>query len=146
MHGERTPLAVSDSPTLTHRGAEELHYQGAVFRNRYLRPSYRSGEHGDVAPIIGLDSESINSAHLKVVSSVDSDIFDGAVAFMRGLYPPSRAPCNGSRNVHGNRDEHCCHEEHPHCEHRYPIRIISQCLDRDSIWYVRDDAVWEWCN
>ncbi|KAL2256361.1 hypothetical protein VTK26DRAFT_1786 [Humicola hyalothermophila] len=142
MHGERTPLIISNPSVLTRRGYQQLHSQGAVFRSRYLVRSdddEDDGHDGDFAPIVDLDSESINTSHLKVASSGDRDIAEGALAFMQGLYPPlTQASCHGTRNVQGPRDESCCDLEQPSCEQYYPIRIVSDCLDPDSIWVHGD--------
>lgn len=134
MRGDHTPLAL-ESPNLTPVGANQMHDQGAAFRNRYLRPS----RHDEYAGIVGINFKTIDNSQLNVEASTESCSSASAIAFMQGLYPPfPHTTCDFDVPEHN----YCANGSmlnYPMCGYQYPnIRSIAPDRDPDSIWYVCD--------
>ncbi|KAK0658294.1 histidine phosphatase superfamily [Cercophora samala] len=94
LYGDRTPL-LSDNPTLTPLGAQQLKAQGAALRTRYLwksRPDDDDIDNNgleDIAPIQGIERYAIDNRQLKVMSTTDTYNVASAMALFQGLYPPA---------------------------------------------------------
>jgi hypothetical protein len=110
-----------------------MHNQGAAFRNRYLHPS----RHDEHVGIVGIASWTIDDLHLHVESSTDRCSSTSAIAFMQGLYPPSRHASCDSDVLEHNWCADGSVVNYPMCGYQYPnIKTLAPDRDPDSIWYV----------
>ncbi|KAK3315226.1 histidine phosphatase superfamily [Apodospora peruviana] len=139
LHGERTPYFGTDPPALTPLGAQQLYDQGQMFRSRYLEegPVVVNGEVLDLerAPIVDIQPNAIDNTQLEVVSNTDSWIFNSALAFMQGLYPPiSQAFNNNTGGMDGAMLTDGTLVNYPLDGYQYPNIKTSSLLDPDSIW------------
>jgi hypothetical protein len=130
MHGDHTPLALSD-PVLTPLGATQMYDRGTAFRDRYLRPS----RHDRHVGIVGITSKTIDSSQLQVESSTDRCSSASAIAFMQGLYPPFPHVSCDSDVPSCNWMSNGSVLNYPMGGYQYPnIRTIAPDRDPDSIW------------
>ena len=85
--GDRTPLYLgSEPPTLTSLGAQQLYSVGQFFRSRYLNdPSTNTTP---TAPIVGLNTYSLDDAQTYVATLDKQYTVTSVQAFMQGFYPP----------------------------------------------------------
>ena len=109
-----------------------MHSQGAVFRNRYLRPSY----HDEHVGIVGIEPETVDNSQLVVEASTDRCSSASAIAFMQGLYPPRPHATCSFDGPDQTRFANSSIPNYPLCGYQFPgIRTISPINDADSIWY-----------
>ncbi|KIH95156.1 histidine acid phosphatase [Sporothrix brasiliensis 5110] len=102
MYGERTPLVGPTSPELTPLGAQQMFSQGTAFRNRYVLQGTANASSAADFPVYGLESNALDTNQVTVLSTGDSYVAAGALAFMQGLYPPQTheyAYDNGGRSA-----------------------------------------------
>ncbi|CAK7203050.1 hypothetical protein SEUCBS139899_005779 [Sporothrix eucalyptigena] len=102
MYGERTPLVGPTNPALTPLGAQQLYSQGAMFRNRFILEGTGNVSVAAALPIKGIETNALDTTQLNVLSTDDSYVAAGALAFLQGLYPPQTdefAYDNGGRTA-----------------------------------------------
>ncbi|KAH8203755.1 hypothetical protein TruAng_002048 [Truncatella angustata] len=93
LNGERTPFhgPGASHGTLTSIGAQQMYSQGSLFKTRWL--TTLSGSESNVttnAQIANLETSAIDNSQLWISSSRDEFVAAGALAFVQGLYPPSK--------------------------------------------------------
>ncbi|CAK7233813.1 hypothetical protein SCUCBS95973_008723 [Sporothrix curviconia] len=102
MYGERTPLNGPTYPALTPLGAQQMYISGTAYRNRYVLEGTANASVEAALPINGLSTNALDTRQVSVMSSDDSYVAAGAMAFMQGLYPPQTdefAYDNGGRTA-----------------------------------------------
>lgn len=102
MYGERTPLVGPTSPELTPLGAQQMYTQGTAFRSRYVLDGTSNASAAAALPIYALEPNALDTTQISVLSTDDSYVVAGALAFMQGLYPPQTdefAYDNGGRSA-----------------------------------------------
>ncbi|KAL6708452.1 hypothetical protein ACN47E_002715 [Coniothyrium glycines] len=95
--GERTPLARSDTPSLTALGANQMYTLGKNIRNRYIAGG--PGALGE-EPIANLSQNILDNNQVHVQTLDTGYLVSSAQAFMQGLYPP-HGISNGTGDVTG---------------------------------------------
>ncbi|KAK4205699.1 histidine phosphatase superfamily [Triangularia verruculosa] len=144
LYGDRTPL-LSDNPTLTPLGAQQLKTQGSALRDRYLWKSAQSDNGDDnidnnglddVAPISGIERYAINNQQLKVMSTTDSYNVASAMAFFQGLYPPiTQAFANATGGMTAATLANGTIVNYPMGGYQYPqIQTASRLFNPNSIY------------
>ncbi|CAK7222077.1 hypothetical protein SBRCBS47491_004747 [Sporothrix bragantina] len=102
MYGERTPLNGATIPALTPLGAQEMYTSGTAYRNRYVLEGTANASLAAEFPISGLETNALDTTQVSVLSTDDSYVAAGALAFLQGLYPPQTdqfAYDNGGRTA-----------------------------------------------
>ncbi|TLS27574.1 hypothetical protein PpBr36_04355, partial [Pyricularia pennisetigena] len=133
-HGERQPLVALGSPILTPLGAQQMLAQGTHFRARYLS-SGTSGSTGSSHRISSLDTDSLDSTKISILSSDDAYVSSSAIAFMQGLYPPvtgTMAGIAGGAAVARLANNSVL--EFPLNGYQYPRIQASSMSSPESIW------------
>lgn len=140
LYGERTPEGGVIQPSLTPLGAQQLYSQGSLFRARYLSNSNLSDEDNSIttnSPIAGIEQQALDSSQVSVLSTTDSYVVGGALAFLQGLYPPvtnTFAYNNGGTNASTLANGSSIN--YPLGGYQYPnIQTISS-TDPESVWQV----------
>lgn len=82
-HGDRT-AKVWNPVNLTALGADQVHSSGSLYRSRY------ASSNGDLH-ISGLSSDVARLSQLAVSAPNDVVLYNSAVSFLQGLYPPTGA-------------------------------------------------------
>lgn len=143
LHGERTPYYLPNTPTLTSLGAQQMFSQGSMFRARYLQTgSFAQDEEGgiDSAPIVGIEKNAIDNSQIEILSTTDSFIFTGALAFMQGLYPPiEQAFADNSGDMDSAILANGTLVNYPLNGYQYPNIRTASVQDPEAIWYVNKD-------
>lgn len=85
VYGDRTPLILSEEPTLTPLGAQQLYSVGQTFRNRYVGSN---GSDTSGTAILGISPYILNNEAISILTTSDQYLVASASAFMQGLYPP----------------------------------------------------------
>ncbi|KAK4165102.1 histidine phosphatase superfamily [Cladorrhinum sp. PSN259] len=138
LYGDRTPLKSPYHPaTLTPLGAQQLRTQGAVVRDRYLRPSLpEDAEAEDTRPISGISRNAIDNNQVSIISTTDSYVVGSAMAFLQGLYPPvTQAFPSSTGGIEAASLSNGSIVNYPLDGYQYPnIRTVSRVVDPDSIW------------
>lgn len=142
LHGERTPFYSPNPPTLTSSGAQQMFSQGSMFRARYLATDtvVDGDEAGiDRAPIVGIQKNAIDNTQIDILSTTDTFIFTGALAFMQGLYPPiQQAFANNSGGMDSAVLSDGTLVDYPLDGYQYPDIRTSSVQDPEAIWYVKE--------
>ncbi|KAL2409721.1 hypothetical protein ABEF92_006258 [Exophiala dermatitidis] len=94
LHGDRTPLVLPTSPSLTPLGAEQLFAAGDSFRERYVAPSESNS-----FTIRGISAYQLEDDQLTVLSTTDQFVAASAQAFLQGLYPPLQTDSNSANTA-----------------------------------------------
>ncbi|KAK4640218.1 hypothetical protein QC761_605070 [Podospora bellae-mahoneyi] len=144
LYGDRTPL-LSDNPTLTPLGAQQLKAQGAALRTRYLWKSSPDDDDDDdidsnglddIAPIHGIEQYTINNRQLRAMSTTDTYNIASAMAFFQGLYPPTTIkPSNSTGGAIAATLANGTTMTYPLDGYQYPqIQTLSRLFNPDSIY------------
>ncbi|KAK0748494.1 histidine phosphatase superfamily [Apiosordaria backusii] len=146
LYGDRTPL-LSDNPTLTPLGAQQLLSQGTALRNRYLWKSTpvdsdSSGDNidnndlNDIAPIHAIERNAINNRQLKAMTTTDTYTLASAMAFFQGLYPPiTQAISNATGGLQAATLANGTIINYPLDGYQYPhIQTVSRLFNPNSIY------------
>ncbi|KAI1389173.1 phosphoglycerate mutase-like protein [Hypoxylon trugodes] len=138
LYGERTPLQGELQPTLTPLGAQQLYFQGSLFRARYLSNSSLSDEDNAIttnSPISGIERQALDNSQLDIYSTTQDYVVGGALAFLQGLYPPvtqTFAYNNGGNNAstlaNGTK------VDFPLDGYQYPNIRTVPTTDSNSVW------------
>lgn len=139
-HGERTPArgGVSTTPSLTPFGAQQMFAQGSAFRARYLVDDNTTDESVATSALIqAIEPLALDNSQTSAISTNDSYISTGAIAFMQGLYLP--ANLNVAQSAGGLQAAVLANGsiiEAPLNGYQYPSIETLSTLDPDFIWYV----------
>ncbi|KAK4175896.1 histidine phosphatase superfamily [Triangularia setosa] len=142
LYGDRTPL-LSDNPTLTPLGAQQLKAQGSALRDRYLWKSIADDDDNidnngldDIAPIHDMERYAINNRQLKVISTTDAYNVASAMAFFQGLYPPiTQAMSNSTGGMMAATLANGTVVDYPMDGYQYPqIQTVSRLFNPNSIY------------
>ncbi|KZF19482.1 phosphoglycerate mutase-like protein [Xylona heveae TC161] len=140
-HGERTPIALSNSLTLTPLGAQQMYQAGSVFRNRYVVNDPSSPLNAIIGPdLISGISTSLNNDDLYILSTDDEYVAASAQAFVQGLYPPT-GDFNGS-SINPFTESILANGtwiDSPLGGYQYPLIQTTSSLDPNSIWVQGDE-------
>jgi hypothetical protein len=93
VYGDRTPLILSEEPTLTPLGAQQLYSVGQTFRNRYVGSN---GSDTAGTAILGISPYILNNEAISILTTSDQYLVASATAFMQGLYPPLELSSSGT--------------------------------------------------
>lgn len=88
-HGEITPALGYSPSLLTPQGAQQMHRQGAAFRQRYLTTPDSASNSSTSSPMQNIERDAIDNRAINVLSKSETWASSCALAFLQGLYPPN---------------------------------------------------------
>ncbi|EXJ84660.1 hypothetical protein A1O3_05330 [Capronia epimyces CBS 606.96] len=129
LYGDRTPLVLTTSPTLTPLGAQQLYEAGDRIRQRYITPS----ESGSIT-INGISPYQLDYDQLTVLSTTDQFVSASALAFLQGLYPPLQTSSNYTYIPGQSTFQNGTNLVAPLHGYQYPNIMAVSSNDLNSIW------------
>ncbi|EXJ94359.1 hypothetical protein A1O1_02753 [Capronia coronata CBS 617.96] len=129
LHGDRTPLVLSTSPTLTPLGAQQLYEAGNRVRQTYVTPN----ANGSIT-IHGISPYQLEYDQLTVLSTSDQYVFASAQAFLQGLYPPLQTSSNYTYIDGQSTVQNGTNLVAPLQGYQYPNIMTLSTNDLNSIW------------
>lgn len=129
LHGDRTPLVLTTSPTLTPLGAQQLYEAGDRMRQRYVIPSESGG-----ITINNISAYQLQYDQLTVLSTGDQFVFASAQAFLQGLYPPLQTSSNRTYIPGQSTVQNGTNLVAPLGGYQYPSIMTLSSNDLNSIW------------
>ncbi|KIW99981.1 uncharacterized protein Z518_10909 [Rhinocladiella mackenziei CBS 650.93] len=131
-YGDRTPLVLPDSPTLTPLGAQQLYAAGEQIRERYLAPLF-SGDN-QTTTIYDISQYQLVWDQLTIMSTDDQYVSASAQAFLQGLYPPLEEGSNYTYIEGQSTIQNGSNLVAPLEGYQYPNIITMTSNDLNSIW------------
>ncbi|KAL1890238.1 hypothetical protein Sste5346_008392 [Sporothrix stenoceras] len=135
MYGERTPLVGPTSPELTPLGAQQMYNQGTAFRERYVLLGTGNASIPADFPLYGIEANALDTTQVTAISTDDSYVAAGALAFMQGLYPPQTSEFaynNGGRDAAVTANGAVIN--FPLDGYQYPLVTTTSLQDPASAW------------
>ena len=131
-YGDRTPLVLPVTNTLTPLGAQQLYAAGANFRDRYVNPA--PDVFSPNTAIEGISRERLDPDQIAVITTADQYTIASAQAFMQGLYPPLQNSTN-STFINGESElADGTNVNFPLNGYQYPQLYTASSYDENSIW------------
>ncbi len=131
-YGDRTPVVLSSSPTLTPLGAQQLFEAGTKIRDRYVAPS--DGNYTSTSTIYGVSANQLVYNQIKTLSTSDQYVAASALAFLQGLYPPLEMSTNWTYIEGQSTLANGTNLVAPLNGYQYPEITTISSNDLNSIW------------
>ncbi|KAK6381459.1 hypothetical protein LTS17_004517 [Exophiala oligosperma] len=131
-YGDRTPLVLSSTPSLTPLGAQQLYGAGAKIRDRYISPS--DGDYTASSTISGISANQLAYDQINILSTDDQYVSASALAFLQGLYPPLEESSNWTYIEGQSTVANGTNIVAPLNGYQYPDITTISSNDLNSIW------------
>lgn len=132
LYGDRTPLVLPDTSTLTPFGAQQLYQAGSRFRDRYVDPP--SDYLNPKSTIESISRYQLNADDIAIVSTSDQFSVASAQAFMQGLFPPLANSTNYTFINGQSQLADGSNIEFPLNGYQYPPLYTASPYDENSVW------------
>ncbi|KIW11909.1 hypothetical protein PV08_09182 [Exophiala spinifera] len=131
-YGDRTPLVLSSTPSLTPLGAQQLYAAGAKARDRYISPT--DGDYTGSSTISGIAGNQLAYDQINVLSTDEQYVSASALAFLQGLYPPLELSSNWTYIEGQSTVANGTNIVAPLNGYQYPQITTISSNDLNSIW------------
>ncbi|KAL9624111.1 MAG: hypothetical protein Q9160_001633 [Pyrenula sp. 1 TL-2023] len=132
LYGDRTPLILPETNTLTPLGAQQLYQAGSSFRQRYIDAT--SNFSSSTNTIIGLSRYQLNVDDIAIISAFDPYSSASAQAFMQGLFPPLTNATNYTFTNGESQLANGSNIEYPLNGYQYAPILTVPPYEESSIW------------
>ena len=132
-YGDREPFALTNNPSLTPLGAQQLYNAGSNFRARYVTPA--SDTEGDeFTTVRNISPYQLFQEEVTILATNEHYISASAQAFLQGLYPPLTSSSNYTYITGQSPLANGTNVVAPLDGYQYPNLQVVSSNDLDSIW------------